>query len=158
MGSERGEGEAESTRTGASPTRPPPEAGAADAGRPLHPRSFKLRFASQREQGRSYVSLVRPHGLPATVTGKFYCREQPTKVDEEGTQRALRRIQDMFERGPREKYDAPVTSSQVYGWYCEGSDAAVVRADRRLNHHIRDSAWLRARLLVLAADDKLKQR
>lgn len=39
------------------------ELGELATARPLHPRSFKLRFASQREQGRSYVSLVRPLGL-----------------------------------------------------------------------------------------------
>lgn len=39
-------------------------AGEASApGRALHARSFKLRFAAQREQGRSYVSLVKPLGL-----------------------------------------------------------------------------------------------
>ncbi|CAH0700258.1 unnamed protein product [Spodoptera exigua] len=129
--------------------------------RPLHPRSFKLRFASQREQGRSYVSLVRPLGLPATVTGKFYVSEQANSVDEEATRRALQRIQRMFGHGPTDKYDAPVTSSHVVGWYATetGAEAgAGARADRRLQHHIRDSAWLKARLCVLAADDKLKQR
>lgn len=35
----------------------------ADAPRALHARSFKLRFAAQREVGRSYVSLVKPLGL-----------------------------------------------------------------------------------------------
>ncbi|XP_063890434.1 uncharacterized protein LOC135116796 [Helicoverpa armigera] len=123
-------------------------------GRSLHARSFKLRFASQREQGRSYVSLVKPLGLPATVTGKFYVREQAGAGDAERERRALSRIHDMFGRGPRDKYPAPVTSSQVVGWHAAGA----ARPDARLSHHIRDSAWLKARLCVLAADDKLKQR
>lgn len=50
----------------------------------------------------------------ATVTGKFYSVERTSSVDEEGTRRALQRIEDMFSRGPRDKYDAPVTSSQVF--------------------------------------------
>lgn len=36
--------------------------------------------------------------------------------------------------------------------------AATKFTDRRLYHHIQDSAWLKARLIVLAADDKLKQK
>lgn len=36
---------------------------AAGAGRVHHARSFKLRFAAQREPGRSYVSPVKPRGL-----------------------------------------------------------------------------------------------
>ncbi|CAD0198103.1 unnamed protein product [Chrysodeixis includens] len=136
---------------------------AADAGtggRPLHARSFKLRFAAQREQGRSYVSLVKPLGLPATVTGKFYTQERTSTVDEEGTRRALQRIEDMFRQGPRELHAEPVISSQVYGWWAAagGAGGAAERSDRRLHHHIRDSAWLKARLCVLAADERLKQR
>lgn len=46
------------------------------------------------------------------------------------------------------------------GWHAAeyGAQWGAARSDRRLNHHIRDSAWLKARLCVLAADDKLKQR
>ncbi|XP_026745126.1 uncharacterized protein LOC113506487 [Trichoplusia ni] len=135
---------------GAAGEAPPP-------GRALHARSFKLRFAAQREQGRSYVSLVKPLGLPATVTGKFYTQERASSVDEEGTRRALQRIEDMFRRGPRELHAEPVISSQVYGWWAAAGGAAE-RSDRRLQHHIRDSAWLKARLCVLAADEKLKQQ
>lgn len=50
----------------------------------------------------------------ATVTGKFYVREQASSVDEEATRRALQRIQSMFGRGPTDKYAAPVTSSQEF--------------------------------------------
>lgn len=37
-----------------------------------HPRSFKLRFAAQREPGRSYVSLVKPRGLRQYTFLCFY--------------------------------------------------------------------------------------
>ncbi|XP_030029530.1 uncharacterized protein LOC115446860 isoform X2 [Manduca sexta] len=155
--------------------------------RPLHARSFKLRFAPQREPGRSYVSLVKPFALPATVTDKFYTRpecEGDAGV-EEGT--ALQRIQDMFTLGPRDKHVAPLTSAHVsvsnvycnmfnitsaihnqqsnnmcyrYGWWWDQISTLeqVPRSDRRLHHHIHDSQWLKECLRVLAADDKLKQK
>lgn len=48
----------------ASPLEPaPPATAAAAPPRDLHARSFKLRFAAQREPGRSNVSLVKPLGL-----------------------------------------------------------------------------------------------
>ena len=50
----------------------------------------------------------------ATVTGKFYARERAGAADEAATCRALRRIEDMFGRDPRDKYDAPLTSAQVF--------------------------------------------
>ncbi|XP_022834728.1 uncharacterized protein LOC111362304 [Spodoptera litura] len=103
-----------SAAAGGEPGELATEPGELATARPLHARSFKLRFASQREQGRSYVSLVRPLGLPATVTGKFYVREQPSSVDDEATRRALQRIQSMFGRGPADKYAAPVTSSHEF--------------------------------------------
>lgn len=53
-----GAGEASPSRVDQGGTGPG-ETGVRD----LHSRSFKLRFASQREQGRSYVSLVKPLGL-----------------------------------------------------------------------------------------------
>ncbi|XP_030029531.1 uncharacterized protein LOC115446860 isoform X3 [Manduca sexta] len=133
--------------------------------RPLHARSFKLRFAPQREPGRSYVSLVKPFALrqfllAATVTDKFYTRpecEGDAGV-EEGT--ALQRIQDMFTLGPRDKHVAPLTSAHVYGWWWDQISTLeqVPRSDRRLHHHIHDSQWLKECLRVLAADDKLKQK
>ncbi|XP_028035675.1 uncharacterized protein LOC114247058 [Bombyx mandarina] len=121
----------------------------ADAPRALHARSFKLRFAAQREVGRSYVSLVKPLGLPATVTDKFYSRPQGGELQEES---ALSRIDNMFALGPRDKYQEPSTSAQEYGWWC----SEPCKGDAVLQHHIRDSAWLKERLRVLAADDKLK--
>ncbi|XP_059061634.1 uncharacterized protein LOC131854530 [Achroia grisella] len=125
-----------------------------------HPCSFKLRFAEHRELGRSYVSLVKPLRLPATVTGKFYSRERTRSVDEAMERDALRRIEDMFRAGPREKHSAPLTASHQYGWWWEHGArmSSTSFADRRLHHHIRDSGWLKARLTVLAADDKLKQK
>lgn len=46
-----------------SPSQPSPAPCLPEGSGSLHARSFKLRFASQREQGRSYVSLVKPLGL-----------------------------------------------------------------------------------------------
>lgn len=44
---------------GAGPARIAPE-GAGTGSGAQHAHTFKLRFASQRELGRSYVSLVKP--------------------------------------------------------------------------------------------------
>ncbi|XP_069354660.1 nuclease SbcCD subunit C-like [Maniola hyperantus] len=60
---------------------------------------------------------------------------------------ALRRVQAMFRAGPRERLAAPLTASHEYGWWCERG--ARLQADPRLQHHIRDSAWLKERLRVL---------
>ncbi|XP_053602185.1 uncharacterized protein LOC128670505 [Plodia interpunctella] len=123
--------------------------------RPLHKSSFKLRFAQCRELGRSDVSLVKPLGLPSTVTDKFYNvrREEGAALEEA----ALRTIQDMFRRGPRDWHPAPRTSAQEYGWHWAAA-AQPDRRDRRLQHHIVDSAWLKARVRVLHADALLKRR
>lgn len=44
----------------------------------------------------------------ATVTDKFYRRSEASGPEAE---RALQRIRDMFQRGPRDKYPAPLTAS-----------------------------------------------
>ncbi|XP_060801308.1 uncharacterized protein LOC132901956 [Amyelois transitella] len=128
---------------------PPP---AADS---PHRRSFKLRFARLRELGRSDVSLVKPFGLPSTVTDKFYRRQQPAPSALEAA--ALRRIHDMFQKGPLEKHPLPVTSAQEYGWHWKAASREAA-GDRRLQHHIRDSAWLKATVRILYSDAQLKQR
>ncbi|CAH2106913.1 unnamed protein product [Euphydryas editha] len=120
-----------------------------------HVKSFKLRFASQRELGRSYVSAVKPLRLPAVVRAKFYRREPEGEVDEILAEQALNRVKDMFRRGPREKYSEPVTTSNEYGWWAARAGG---ESDRRLRHHIRDSAWLKERLRVLATDASLRRR
>ncbi|XP_050342991.1 uncharacterized protein LOC126768748 [Nymphalis io] len=122
---------------------------------PLHSKSFKLRFAFQRELGRSDVSAVKPLGLPAVVRAKFYRREGEGEVDERRAERALARVRDMFGRGPRDMYCEPVTTSHEYGWWWQW---ARPQTDRRLRHHIQDSAWLKERLRVLATDDGIKRR
>ncbi|XP_047526662.1 uncharacterized protein LOC125063966 [Vanessa atalanta] len=127
----------------------------ADSSAPLHAKSFKLRFASQRELGRSYVSAVKPLRLPAVVRAKFYRREPAGEVDESRARAALARVRDMFGRGPRDKYSEPVTTSDEYGWWWQW---ARPQPDRRLRHHIQDSAWLKERLRVLAADAGIKRR
>lgn len=45
------------------------------------------------------------------VRAKFYRREPEGEVDEARAEQALNRVRDMFEKGPREKYSAPVTTS-----------------------------------------------
>ncbi|XP_046960166.1 uncharacterized protein LOC124530196 [Vanessa cardui] len=124
-----------------------------DSSAPLHAKSFKLRFASQREPGRSYVSAVQPLRLPAVVRAKFYRREAEGEVDEARARRALARVRAMFGRGPRDKHCEPVTTSHEYGWWWQ---RARPQPDRRLRHHIQDSAWLKERLRVLAADAGIK--
>ncbi|XP_061377798.1 uncharacterized protein LOC133319010 [Danaus plexippus] len=124
----------------------------------LHRKSFKLRFASQRELGRSYVSAIKPLGLPAAVSSKEWGRvaEDAAGAREEN-ESTLRRVQELFTRGPRDKYRAPVTSAQEYGWWSvqRTADTGLLAPPR---HHIADSAWLKERLRVLAADYGLKRR
>lgn len=48
------------------------EAGDAAPAAGLHARAFKLRFAAQRELGRSYVSRVKPRGLRQYPTLLLY--------------------------------------------------------------------------------------
>lgn len=50
----------------------------------------------------------------AVVRAKFYRCEPSGEVEEARAARALDRVVDMFRRGPREKYDAPVTTSHEY--------------------------------------------
>lgn len=49
--------------------------------------------------------------IAAVVRAKFYRREPEGEVDEARAEQALNRVRDMFEKGPREKYSAPVTTS-----------------------------------------------
>ncbi|XP_072940822.1 uncharacterized protein [Epargyreus clarus] len=125
--------------------RPGRAAGAAGEAAPLHARSFKLRFAAQCELGRSHISAVKPLALPATVTDKFYRRSRSPAAPD--APQRLQRVQDMFRRGPRDKYDAPVTTSQEYGWWRASGGGA-----RELRHGLRDSAWLKERVRVLRPD------
>ncbi|CAG9784781.1 unnamed protein product [Diatraea saccharalis] len=129
---------------------PEPELGPSEGGgRALHMRSFKLRFAAHREPGRSNFSAIKPLGLPATVADAPQ-RVERHKALTEAEEAALNRVRAMFTRGPRDKY----------GWWWDQASkiATTTFSDRRLNHHIQDSSWLKTRLLILAADDKLKQR
>ncbi|CAG4976994.1 unnamed protein product [Colias eurytheme] len=120
----------------------------------LHPRSFKLRFAAQRELGRSHISAVKPLALPATVTGKLQLSAEG-EVCAAREACALSRVSDMFRLGPRDKYPISHVSSHEYGWWCE--HGGRWHESSWLHHHICDSAWLKERLRVLAADASYKR-
>ncbi|XP_023934839.2 uncharacterized protein LOC112043587 [Bicyclus anynana] len=140
-----------SAMSGMSATASEPGDAAPERSRPA--RSFRLRFAAQREPGRSDVSAVKPLGLPTVVRGGMYGRE--SREDEERVQSALRRVQRMFDAGPRDRLAEPLTTQHEYGWW--GAPPPAPR-DPRLEHHIRDSAWLKERLRILAADHGLCRR
>lgn len=94
-----------------------------------------------------------------TITDKFYSGARASPAEEEGTARAMQLVTERFERGPRQRYPEPVTISHEYGWWESGeSGASGERGDPRLDRRIRDSPWLKERLRVLAADDKLKHK
>ncbi|XP_063531999.1 uncharacterized protein LOC134742741 [Cydia strobilella] len=89
----------------------------------------------------------------ALVTDKFWRRAgREETIDAESEERAMNKVRDMFELGPRDKHDRPVQSSHEYGWWEAYAPQiwAAPRNDRRLHHGVRDSAWLklRARELV----------
>ncbi|XP_047986005.1 uncharacterized protein LOC125226151 [Leguminivora glycinivorella] len=148
------------TSSRASPKRRPPPPPVPSSSPVRHPRSFKLRFAAQRVPGHSNQSAVRPLKLPAVVTDKFWRRTgREEAMDEESEQRALDKVQAMFQMGPREKHERPVQSSHEYGWWESYAPQiwAAPRNDRRLHHGLRDSAWLKLRARELVEPPQRKR-
>lgn len=73
----------------------------------------------------------------ATVAGKFYARDDESRSSaaaEEAERRALRRVRDMFERGPRDEYPEPALSS--HEWVFGGRNGVFMRIARVVSDNV----------------------
>ncbi|CAF4858954.1 unnamed protein product [Pieris macdunnoughi] len=107
---------------------------------------------------RNY-KIYRPNFGSIPVTTKFYAAHDQIKAEsKEYTDKVNNyhhNVAQTRSKGPRSKYPAPATTSQVYGWY-NTPLVKMDRNDRRFYNPKKESSHTKIEIIILMSNPKSK--